>query len=200
MKNRLLIIAIFLFLLSFALYFLNKSEKEILIKEVLIQDQEINQEKRELSKERIIYYINQERLGYGLIELKQNDLLDQIALIRVQDMIENDYFEHINQKEFESISNQLNYNFLLLGENIAKGYFSNNRTLVNAWLNSPSHRENILNKDYQETGVAIKDYENGKMVVQIFALPTYSSFLQNQFFLVNINFQKTLANILAIFE
>ncbi|MHB8111125.1 MAG: CAP domain-containing protein [Syntrophorhabdaceae bacterium] len=42
-----------------------------------------------------------------------------------------------------------------LGENIAKGWYLNDKEIVDGWMQSPGHRKNILNRDYTDIGVAI---------------------------------------------
>ena len=46
------------------------------------------------------------------------------------------------------------YNYTTSGENLAKNYTDSNST-VQAWMNSTTHRNNILNKDFEETGIAL---------------------------------------------
>jgi hypothetical protein len=62
-----------------------------------------------------------------------------------------------------------------LGENLALGDFNGDQGLVNAWMASPGHRANILNKNYSEIGVAVGRADmNGRetwLAVQHFGLP-----------------------------
>jgi hypothetical protein len=71
--------------------------------------------------------------------------------------------------------NQVNYKFLYAGENLAVN-FSDSGDVINAWMNSPSHRSNILNHNFTETGIATaQGTYNGQsalFVVQLFGQPS----------------------------
>ncbi len=111
-----------------------------------------------LTKEGIINFTNKIRLENNLPPLKENEKLNQMAELKIKDMFENQYFSHqlANQKDISYLAEQVNYQYIKLGENLAKGYFENDEELVLAWFNSPGHRANILNSKYQEIGVAVK--------------------------------------------
>jgi uncharacterized protein YkwD len=55
------------------------------------------------------------------------------------------------------------YRYHYAGENLAR-HFNSDRQIVDAWLNSKTHREVMLNCQYRETGVG----RNGSYVVQLF--------------------------------
>lgn len=127
----------------------------------------------------ILYWTNIERSnnGTGLVNLKQNNVLENIAQIRVKDMFAKGYFEH-NSPTGDNASKEAaknGYTYITIGENIALGNFGGSRELVTAWMNSPGHRANILNKNYTEIGVyAEHGMYNGQSVwiaAQIFGKP-----------------------------
>jgi uncharacterized protein YkwD len=140
----------------------------------------IREEKPEviLTKKGIIDWTNKQRENYGLAPLKENQILDETALAKVEDMFENQYFAHESPsgKGVSDLAKKFGYDFLLIGENLAMGNFSSDEDLVLAWMESPGHRENILNEKYQEIGVAVKKgIFEGKEVwiaVQHFGLPS----------------------------
>jgi uncharacterized protein YkwD len=144
----------------------------------------IREEKPEviLTKKRIIEWTNKQRENYGLAPLKENQILDKTAMAKVEDMFENQYFAHESPsgEGVSDLAKKFGYDFLLIGENLAMGNFLSDEDLVLAWMESPGHRENILNEKYQEIGVAVKKgIFEGKEVwiaVQHFGLP--SSFCQ----------------------
>jgi uncharacterized protein YkwD len=94
-------------------------------------------------------------------------------------MFENQYFAHESPtgEKVSDLAKKFGYDFLLIGENLAMGNFSSDEDLVLAWMESPGHRENILNEKYQEIGVAVKKgIFEGKEVwiaVQHFGLPFF---------------------------
>ncbi len=73
-------------------------------------------------------------------------------------MFLNQYFSHYSPKGegVSDLAKKFNYQFLAIGENLALGNFQNDEDLVLAWMESPGHKENILNSKYQEIGVAVK--------------------------------------------
>lgn len=110
-----------------------------------------------LTKEGIIEWTNFQRKSYGLSPLKENELLEQSANLKLQDMIEKHYFAHVSPDgiELKDLVEKVGYEFILIGENLALGNFKDDQDLVLAWMESPGHRENILNSKYQEIGVAV---------------------------------------------
>jgi hypothetical protein len=67
------------------------------------------------------------------------------------------------------------YQYLYAGENLGKD-FSSAEKLVTAWMNSPLHRDNLLNPNYSEIGVAViegpyLDKKDTTLIVQMLASP-----------------------------
>lgn len=117
----------------------------------------------------ILELINNERANNGLNPLQIDDDLQNIVRIKAQDMVDNDYFAHESPtygSPFEMMkSNQITYR--TAGENIAGN--SDNKKAVEAWMNSESHKNNILNNSYNYTGVAVvSSSKYGKIFVQMF--------------------------------
>lgn len=136
----------------------------------------------DLNISQIISLTNNERKSNNsdLVNLKENSLLKKIAIIRVRDMFNNQYFEH-NSPTGDNVSKEAknnNYSYITIGENIALGNFSGSNGLVTAWMNSPGHRANILNTRYTEIGVyAEKGIYKGQSVwiaAQVFGKPASS--------------------------
>lgn len=117
----------------------------------------LNDNDSALSVDDIINATNAERLKAGLLPLKTNDKLDQSAKIKVDDMITNQYFEHTSPsgKTVVDLANEVGYDYVVLGENLAVGDFTNVQDLLTAWMNSPGHRANILSTSYQDIGVYV---------------------------------------------
>ncbi len=165
-----------------------KIEEVAKVPEVVQEEKEISppplkvirEEKPEviLTKEGIIEWTNKQREKYGLAPLKENQLLNKSALAKVEDMFENQYFSHYSPsgEGVSDLAKKFGYDFLLIGENLAMGNFSSDEDLVLAWMESPGHRENILNEKYQEIGVAVKKgiFERKEVwiAVQHFGLPS----------------------------
>lgn len=113
----------------------------------------------------------------NLKALSQNNKLELIADKRLDDMFQKQYFEHVSPTgvSVSDIATENGYQYITIGENIALGNFEGDIALVQAWMDSPGHRANILNARYSEIGIAAKEgtYENKKtwMAIQVFALP-----------------------------
>jgi len=128
------------------------------------------------AKEEIVSQTNTLRSFLGLEKFKESAILDQAASQKLQDMISSQYFAHTSPSGISPWHwiEKNNYNYTYAGENLAIGFLTAKDT-VNAWANSPSHRQNLLNRNFKEMGVAvapakIQDSE-GFLVVQLFGTP-----------------------------
>lgn len=130
-----------------------------------------------LTKKGIIDWTNNFRRENGLPILKENSKLSESALAKAKDMFENQYFEHDSPKGIGvgDLAKNVGYQFLAVGENLALGDFQNDEILVAGWMESPGHRANILNKNFNEIGVAVLKGEfDGRttwIAVQHFGIP-----------------------------
>jgi len=109
----------------------------------------------EISPDNIVKLVNEQRVSYGLNPVRANSELQTAAVEKSKDMILRNYFDHyaFGQTPWMFIL-RAGYNYTTAGENLAKG-FNSSEGIVNAWMNSPAHRANILNPDYQEIGVGV---------------------------------------------
>ena len=125
----------------------------------------------------VVKWTNEQRQQNGLAPLKENLKLVASAKLKVEDMFKNQYFEHVSPigVGVDGLAQKAGYEYILIGENLAMGNFQNSEKVVEAWMDSPGHRENILNGKYQEIGVAVLEgiYDGKKiwMAVQHFGLP-----------------------------
>lgn len=130
-----------------------------------------------LSVAGVITLTNQERTALNLGSLRENSLLNSVAAKRVTDMFDNQYFAHNSPSGTapSDVARASGYSYLNFGENIALGNFAGNRELVTAWMNSPHHRENIVNTSFTEIGVAVGEGifkgEKTWIAVQVFGRP-----------------------------
>ncbi len=120
---------------------------------------------------------NERRAAEGLAPLARNSLLDEAARLKVEDMFRRQYFAHDSPdgQGIDSLAKQAGYDFIVIGENLALGNFQSEEQLIQGWMDSPGHRENILHQQYQEIGLATKlDTFEGRTVwlaVQVFGRP-----------------------------
>ena len=124
----------------------------------------------------LVKLTNQERNYYGANSLRISPELNQAALMKANDMVANDYFAHWSPQGRSPWYwfQMAGYNYEYAGENLAIGFFDASE-VHRAWLNSSTHRANILNPEYQEMGLAVveKDFHGRKsfLVVQMFGTP-----------------------------
>ena len=120
-------------------------------------------------EQEVLDLINAKRLANGLAALKIDDELQNVARIKAQDMVDNNYFSHtspIYGSPFDMIK-KFRISYKTAGENIAGN--SSNSAAVNAWMNSSGHKANILNSSFNYTGIGIVSSPRyGKVYVQMF--------------------------------
>ncbi len=128
----------------------------------------------------LIDLANGERRSATLGELKVNPVLVKAAELKADDMAAKSYFAHYSP---EGVSpwywmRQAGYNYLYAGENLAID-FSDSIDVSRAWMNSPTHRANVLNGHYTEIGIAIRQgtYQGRPttFVVEMFGSPKATS-------------------------
>lgn len=119
---------------------------------------------------------NQKRAENGSGPLKLNPLLNQAAASKANFMFEKNFWAHNGPDGTTpwDFINRSGYTYIVAGENLAKN-FSDSQGVVDAWMNSSSHRENLLRTDYQDIGFAVVNGtlngEETTLVVQMFGKP-----------------------------
>ncbi len=126
----------------------------------------------DITKTALVNMLNQTRGNSGLPVLTENSKLDKAAQMKAEDMAQKQYFSHVSPQGLTPWYwfLQSGYNYKYAGENLAIGFYDSSEAF-NAWLNSPSHRENMLNKNYKEVGTAVLQgfgENNAFVVVQLF--------------------------------
>lgn len=120
---------------------------------------------------------NRQRRENGLLELTLDAKLNAAAAAKVKDMFARQYFEHQSPtgEGPAQVVEAAGYSFIAVGENLALGNFQDDRELVQAWMDSPGHRANILGKGFTQIGVAVAQglFEGKRtwLAVQEFARP-----------------------------
>lgn len=104
----------------------------------------------------LVNVTNKVRQEHGLSALSLDSELSQAASSKASDMFTKNYWAHIapdGATPWGFIKNS-GYEYLYAGENLARG-FSSTSDVVNAWMASPSHRDNMLSSNYTDVGFAI---------------------------------------------
>lgn len=129
-----------------------------------------------INQNKVVEATNSERQKQGISILTANARLNKAAQAKAEDMFANQYWSHYSpsgKSPWEFIK-AVDYTYYVAGENLARD-FMQTEDMVKAWMNSPTHRENILNPKYQEIGIAVVNGTlNGTettLVVQIFGTP-----------------------------
>lgn len=126
-----------------------------------------------VSPEAIVDLTNQNREEFGIGGLEKNDLLTLAAQLKAFDMAEKGYFSHTSP---EGITpwywfNLVGYDYSHAGENLAVN-FTDSYDIDKAWMESPTHKKNIINAKFDEIGVgtAVGEYKGKEVifVVQLF--------------------------------
>lgn len=102
---------------------------------------------------------NESRVENQLDTLKLHPLLNESAIKKGLLMLETDCWSHYCEGSPEGTApwgffEEVGYTYLHAGENLAEG-FSGVDTMISAWLNSTTHRENMLNDDFTHIGIGI---------------------------------------------
>lgn len=130
----------------------------------------------DITSEKLYQLTNKERDSQGLSSLVYNQKLADAARLKAEDMFSKNYWAHYSPNgdtPWDFIL-ESGYKYEYAGENLAKNFLFSSG-VVDAWMKSPTHRENILRKDYTEVGFAvvngILNGEQTTLVVQMFGKP-----------------------------
>lgn len=126
-----------------------------------------------ISPSEVIRLTNERRIAQGLNPLTENGILSSAALAKGTDMLNKGYWAHVSPDGTQPWAFFINsgYKYRYAGENLARD-FSNPSSTVDAWMASPSHRDNLLSAKYREIGVGVVegslDGVDTTIVVQFF--------------------------------
>lgn len=123
--------------------------------------------------EQLLQDTNVQRQKAGLSQLVLNTNLSQAAAAKAADMFANNYWAHNSPsgKTPWDFIIRSGYKYTLAGENLAKN-FQTSGGVVEAWMNSPTHRDNMVKPGYRDIGFAVVNGillgEETTLVVQMF--------------------------------
>ncbi|MCM3005708.1 CAP domain-containing protein [Priestia koreensis] len=133
----------------------------------LVLDLTLQQEEKQVGD-----MVNSERSKVGEKPLIIDPVLSAIARIKAQDMALNGYFAHLSptygkEDELIKMGNVPYFSRGMYGENIALGYHTA-ESVMDGWMNSPSHHDNIMDHDYSHIGIGLFEWNGRKYWVQEF--------------------------------
>ena len=147
----------------------------------------------DITIQQVLAQTNQRRIDSSLPALAIDDTLADAARRKASDMFTFDYWAHVNPRNgtqpwyfFDAVG----YKYRYAGENLARD-FATTPPMVQAWIDSPTHRDNLLSPHYEDTGIAVVNGKLGgietTLVVQLFGskqsaltIPKIGSALQVQ--------------------
>lgn len=115
----------------------------------------------DITVERLSELVNKKRIEANLPPLTLSSQLSTAATQKAADMFTKDYWAHVSPTGVSpwTFITSSGYDYLYAGENLAKD-FNTSQEVVEAWMNSPTHKANILKSEYTEIGLAVM---NGKL-------------------------------------
>jgi Cysteine-rich secretory protein family len=130
-----------------------------------------------ITPDNIVTLTNESRQQFSVPALTENQVLDKAAQAKADDMLAKGYFAHNSpdgRTPWDFITSA-GYSYLMAGENLAIN-FTEAENVETAWMNSPDHKANILNKNFADIGIGISqgDYQGHTaiFVVQEFGAPS----------------------------
>lgn len=149
---------------------------------------------------------NEYRVKNGKKELVLNEKLSLAAIEKAKFMFQKNFWAHTSPDGTEPWFFVLNqgYDYAYAGENLARN-FNNSEEVVKAWINSPTHRDNLLSSNYDEVGFGVYNgildgYET-TLVVQFFGKPRDISALSTkemeEKYLMSLNEKSTENSVLS---
>jgi uncharacterized protein YkwD len=132
-------------------------------------------EKFELAKEEkaVLELTNKARAAEKLPPLTVNEALFRAARKHTANMAKQGKLEHeLDGKRVGDRADAEGYDFAEIGENVAAGEDATPEEVVDGWLKSKGHRENLLNKDFTEIGLGVVKGDKGEIYyTQVFGKP-----------------------------
>jgi len=115
----------------------------------------------QMSIDGLVQETNERRSAQSTAALRLNAQLTKAAQVKALDMVTRNYWSHTTPEgnaPWEFVNNA-GYSYKKAGENLAYG-FEDEDDVVAGWMNSPSHRANMLDSNYQEVGFGFADSKN----------------------------------------
>lgn len=134
----------------------------------------------DVSVQKLLELTNNEREKVNLQPLQYNEKLAEAAKNKAENMFSKNYWSHYGpagETPWEFILGS-GYQYEYAGENLAKNFLFSDG-IVEAWMNSETHKENLLRSEYSDVGFAIVNGvlngEETTLVVQMFGKPLYAA-------------------------
>ncbi|WP_308130073.1 CAP domain-containing protein [Kitasatospora aureofaciens] len=122
--------------------------------------------------QQVVDLVNAERAKAGCAPVTAEPRLAGAAQSHSDDMADRNYFDHASPEGYHADHRieATGYRWSTWGENIARGQ-KDPAAVMDAWMNSPGHRANILNCAFKQLGVGVRTGSGGPWWTQVFAAP-----------------------------
>ncbi|MER6301677.1 CAP domain-containing protein [Kitasatospora sp. NPDC001539] len=122
--------------------------------------------------QQVVDLVNAERAKAGCAPVTAEPRLASAAQSHSDDMADRNYFDHASPEGYHADHRieAAGYRWSTWGENIARGQ-KDPAAVMDAWMNSPGHRANILNCAFKQLGVGVRTGSGGPWWTQVFAAP-----------------------------
>jgi len=109
-----------------------------------------------INLEDLLRAVNQKREENGASQVRLDPVLCEVARLKAEDMFAKNYWAHVSPDGVQpwAFFSKVGYDYLYAGENLAKD-FQDSSAVVEAWMNSTSHRSNLLSTKYMDMGLAV---------------------------------------------
>lgn len=113
---------------------------------------------------KVVEIVNQERANVGLAPLAYDEQITYAATQRSYEMAVHSYFQHARPdgRSCFTVMKEYGVSYRRAGENIAAGQ-ETPEIVMNAWMNSPGHKANILKPEFTKIGVGIAANQYGRI-------------------------------------
>lgn len=131
----------------------------------------------DISTNQLLLMTNQKRTESGLAPVHLDRELSQAALLKAKYMFTNNFWAHNGPDGTTPwvFIRKAGYDYVYAGENLARG-FTASKDVVDAWMTSPTHRDNMLSQNYTDIGFAVMEGkllgEDTVLVVEMFGNKT----------------------------
>jgi len=135
----------------------------------------------------LVMLTNQERAMQDINTLETSSLLTVAAQAKANDMATREYFSHVSPEGLTPWFwlDGVNYPYEKAGENLAVN-FVDSEDVIKGWLQSPTHKANIMSEKYEEIGIATAQGKyKGKQAIYIVQYFGTQKKSQNQILLLN---------------
>ncbi len=109
-----------------------------------------------ITTDQVVEMTNIQRKKSGLKPLLVNEKLQAAAKKKAEHMMENQYWSHDSPDGLEPwhFIKEQDYHYYIAGENLARDFIET-QDMIKAWMESPTHKANLLNSEFEEIGVAV---------------------------------------------